>query len=237
MKKLFGLSALVSPRVALGVGAVTLVALLGGTGCGLSYSLTGIYVEPTDACLYPGSTAQFTAYGTFTEGGHSMVTRNISSQVTWTTSLSDLATVNTSGLATAGTSYVGNTPVTATTEGEFGILVSSANLVVSTSCTTSTSIAKPAFHIVPASVTLNQAGDTERPLAIAESQTGGAQTDMTRNVAWTSSNPQVATVDRTGLITGVGSGDATITAAGKTPNGETISATQTVHSGASNRGQ
>ncbi len=234
MKKLFGLSALVSPRVVLGVGLVTLTSLLGGTGCGLSYTLTGLYVQPTSACLYPGSTAQFNAFGSYTEGGHTAETKEITSQVTWSASLSDVATVNNAGLATAGTSYVGNTPVTASAEGEFGILMSSANLVVSTSCTASTSIAKPfTLHIIPETQTMT-VGDKERPLAIAFSNNGGKSTDLTGAVTWTSSDSRVATVDRAGLITGVGAGDATITATGKSPDGEVISATQTVHFGANN---
>lgn len=228
MKKLFGLSALVSPRVASGVGLILLTSVLGGTGCGLSYSLTGIYVEPTQACLYPGTTSQFTAYGTYTEGGHAMRVQDVSSQVTWSTSLSDVATVNTSGLATAGSGYVGNTPVTATAQGEFGILTSSANLVVSLSCTTSSSLRKSfSLNIVPAKQNLT-VGQTLEPLAVA-SYEGGRTADFSGQVNWSSNNSKVATVSPHGVITGVGAGDATITATGKTPEGEVIAATEAVH--------
>jgi hypothetical protein len=229
MKK-FGPSALVSPRVLLGVGLVTATALFGGTGCGLSYSLTGLYVEPTGACLYPGSTAQFSAYGTYTEGNHTSKTEEITDQVSWSTSLADVATVNTTGLATAGSSYVGNTPVTATAHGEFGILISSANLQVATNCVTTTTAIARAFslHIVPGNQTLT-VGHSLQPLAIATYGAGERNADLSRQSVWVSSNTKVATVDTAGVITATGPGDAVITAQTKAPDGEVVSATQTIH--------
>jgi len=232
MTKKYGLSALVSPRVATGVGLILLTSLLGGTGCGLSYSLTGIYVEPTSACLYPGSTAQFTAYGTYTEGGHAVKVQDVSSQVTWATSLSDVATVNTSGMATAGSAFVGNTPLTATAHGEFGILTSSANVVVSTSCSTSSSYRPAALHLIPASQNLT-VGQTLEPVAVATDENGRVM-GLSGRTSWSSSDSKVAAVDGHGVITAVGAGDATITATGKTANGEVVSATQTVHLTANN---
>jgi uncharacterized protein YjdB len=229
MKKKLGLSALVSPRVLLGVGLVSVTALFGGTGCGLSYSLTGIYVQPTTACVYPGTTAQFTAYGTYTEGNHSMRVENVSSQVSWTSDLPDLATVSASGLAQSTGNYVGNTSITATTNGEFGVLDASGNLVVSTSCTTSS--VRRALNIVPGNQSL-EIGQTFAPLAIATLDNKGTTSDFTRQVTWQSSNPNVATVDAKGVITAVSAGDAVITAQGRTASGEFLSATQTIHTSA-----
>lgn len=239
MKKLFELSALVSPRVASGLGLVLLTSVLGGTGCGLSYSLTGLYVEPTTAdgtCLYPGSSAQYHAYGTYTEGGHALVTKDLSSTVSWSATVPDLAAVSTAGLVTADSTdplYVGTTGIEATTQGEFGNLTAGSSLQVSTSCSTSSSLAKPfSLHVIPGNQAL-PVGDTERPLAIAFGS-GGSANDLSGKLTWESSDANVAKVDRTGLITAVGPGDATITATGKAPNGETISATQTVHFTANN---
>lgn len=233
MTKLYGLSALVSPRVASGVGLIALTSLLGGTGCGLSYSLTGLYVEPATGltCLYPGTTAQYHAYGTYSEGGHTTETKDLTNTVAWTVTIPDLASMNASGLATAGSDFVGPTSIVATAEGEFGQLNAVSSLQVSTTCSTSSSV-KPSLRIIPGSQTL-AAGDKERPMAIAFSN-GGAATDMTGKVTWESSDVHVATIDRTGLIAAVGAGDATITATGKTANGEAIAATQTVHFTANN---
>jgi len=230
MKKLDGFSALVSPRVLLGVGLVLATSLFGGTGCGLSYSLTGIYLEPTtgSTCIPQGATAQFTAYGTYTEGSHAVRIEDISDQVKWSVPLPELASISASGLATAADNYVGTTPIVANTTGEFGVLSSSSNLQVSNSCV-ATSIAKHfSLHIVPENHSLT-VGQTLQPLAVGTYGPSGATTIASRRVTWQSSDVKVATVDSTGLITAVGPGDATITAQTRTADGEIATATQTVH--------
>jgi uncharacterized protein YjdB len=230
MKKLYVFSALVSPRVLLGVGLVLATSLFGGTGCGLSYSLTGIYLEPTtgSTCIPQGATAQFTAYGTYTEGNHSMRIEDISDQVQWTVPLPQLASVNASGLATAAMNFIGTTPIVATTTGEFGVLTSSSSLQVSESCV-ATSIAKHfSLHIIPENQSLT-VGQTLQPLAIGTYDLNGTTTNLSRQVAWQSSDVKVATVDSTGLITAVGTGDATITAQTRASDGEIATATETVH--------
>jgi trimeric autotransporter adhesin len=229
-------SALVSPRVLLGVGLVALTSLFGGIGCG-SYSLTSLYVEPASnlTCLYPGSTAQYHAYGVYTEGGHSSKIEDITSQVAWAVTISDLGNINTSGLATAANDgYVGLTSITATTQGEFGNLTADSTLQVSTSCSTPSSALKPfSLSMVPAvSQTFTAAGQTARFLAVAtynHGQDGQTTTDISRQATWQSSNLKVATVDATGLITAVGPGDATISVSSRAANGTLVTATQSVH--------
>lgn len=132
MKKLFGLSALVSPRVLAGVGLVALTSLFGGTGCGLSYSLTSLYIEPTigHTCLTGGLTAQYHAYGVYTEVNHSNRIEDLSSQVAWSVSIPSMASVTSTGMVTAGTTVIGTTPILATTRGEFGNLTASSDLQV-----------------------------------------------------------------------------------------------------------
>jgi len=221
---------LVSPRVLLGVGLVLATSLFGGTGCGLSYSLTGLYLEPTtgSTCIPQGATAQFKAYGTYTEGGHAVRITDISDQVQWTVPLPDLASISASGLATAAMNFIGTTPIVATTTGEFGLLTSSSNLQVSESCV-ATSIAKHfSLHIVPENQSLT-VGQTLQPLAIGTYGLNGSTTNLSRQVTWQSSDAKVATVDSSGLITAVGPGDATITAQTRASDGEIATATQTVH--------
>jgi uncharacterized protein YjdB len=230
MKKKFGLSALVSPRVLLGVGLVGVTTLFGGTGCGLSYSLTGLYVEPATGltCIPNGVQAQFHAYGTYSEGNHAIKTEDLSDQVSWSLGIPAMATISASGLLTAGYSLIGTSPVIATTPGEFGNLTADSSIQVSSSCVTGSVVKSFGLNIVPRNQNLI-VGQTFEPLAIATFGNNGTTSDLTRQVAWQSSNPDVATVNAKGVITAVGAGDAVITAQGRTSSGEALSATQTIH--------
>src|SRR6266446_7351652 len=69
------------------------------------------------------------------------------------------------------------------------------------------------LSILPKAVELN--GPEARHQLLAEASVDGHQEDWTRAAAWTSSNPKVATVDQTGLVTPVADGAVTITAKAK----------------------
>ena len=71
------------------------------------------------------------------------------------------------------------------------------------------SLAAP-LAILPPHIELN--GPEARHQLLAESTTDGRQQDVTRTVKWTSSNPAVATVDVTGLVTPISDGTTTISA-------------------------
>jgi len=224
-------SALVSPRVLLGVGLVTAFSLFGGTGC-ISRSLTGLYIEPTTGltCVVPGVVAQFKAYGTFTEGGHATETKDLTDSVTWFTTIPAVATVNSSGMVTGVAS--GTTAILANTDGEFGTLQATSNIVVNAQgCTTTTSIARPfSLSIVPGgNQTLTAGGQTTQLLAIASYNQAQRTTDISRQVTWQSSDPQVAAVNAAGVVTAVGPGDATITASAKAADGTVVTATRSFH--------
>ncbi|MGD0368273.1 MAG: Ig-like domain-containing protein [Acidobacteriaceae bacterium] len=228
----FGPSALVSPRVLLGVGLVLSLSLFGGTGCSLSYSLTGLTVEPAtgDTCLIPGVSAQFKAYGTYTEGGHTSETRDITDQVTWSATIPAVATVNSSGLVTGAGD--GTTSILAETAAEFGTVTAVSNVVVeSPGCTGfSPAIAKPfSLSIIPGNQNLTAVGQSARLLAIATYGAGERTADLSRQATWESSDAKVATIDASGLLVAVGPGDAVITATAKAASGEVVSARQTVH--------
>jgi uncharacterized protein YjdB len=230
MKKLSVLSAFAYPCGILGTALLASTCLLGTTGCGafgMTYSLTGLTVLPkaNSTCVPPGSVAQFKAYGTYTEGGHMSKVEDISSQVSWTVPLPELAKVDTSGLATAATNYVGTTAIVASIKGEFGILTSASSLQVSTSCSTSNLAVRHGFMVVPARQNL-AVGEGLTPLAIVPDIAGGHGADWSRQAAWTSSDPKVAVVDAHGLIRAVGPGDATVTAVAR---GGAGSATTAIH--------
>src|SRR5262245_53473084 len=69
------------------------------------------------------------------------------------------------------------------------------------------------LSILPNAADLN--GPESRHQLLAQAAVDGHQEDWTRAAAWTSSNPKVATVDQTGLVTPVTDGTATITAKAK----------------------
>src|SRR5437868_5410441 len=70
--------------------------------------------------------------------------------------------------------------------------------------------AAPPLVVLPPSVELSGAADTHQLLA--EAAVDEHQEDWTRAAKWTSSNPAVARVDQTGLVTPVADGAAAITA-------------------------
>src|SRR5260370_3845406 len=71
-------------------------------------------------------------------------------------------------------------------------------------------LASADLSILPKSVELT--GPEARHQLLAEAAVDGHQEDWTRAAAWSSSNPKVATVDQTGLVTPVSDGTVTITA-------------------------
>jgi hypothetical protein len=82
--------------------------------CGHPTQLTSMTISPTSAGVIGfGNTAptQFIVTGTFI---HPKETRDISSEVTWTSSTPVVATVNSSGLVTPTGNYCGGTVITAT---------------------------------------------------------------------------------------------------------------------------
>ncbi len=228
----FASSSFVARTVSAALGLFLLSSLTLPTGCGafgLTYSLTGLTIEPAygDTCVYPGATAQYHAYGTYTEGGHASETKDLTDTVAWSVTFPTFASINSSGLLTAGTSALGTSNVVATTEGEFGLLHATSNIQIASPCG-STSSMVPALNVVPAVSTLKTVGDIERPLVIATRTAEPRATDVTARVTWASDNPAVATVDSTGRIAAVGPGKATITATQKLSDGSTITATQAV---------
>jgi hypothetical protein len=235
MRKLSRSSALFSRRVIAGVGLLAVSSFCGGIGCGamgLTYSLTGVYIQPEVnlTCVSPGAQAQFKAYGSYTEGGHPSKIEDISNQVSWSASLPELASIDSTGLATAANNFVGLTSIIATTKGEFGDLTANSSLQVSATCvSTGTAVVPSKLHIVPGNQDL-RVGESLEPLAVSTA-TGVPTTVLSRSVSWTSSDDGVAGVDANGVIQAIGPGEATITAMTRLGGHEAVFATETVHVG------
>ena len=157
-------------------------------------TLQSIAITPVSPSISKGGTQQFTATGTYSD----TTTANITSQVTWASGTTTVATITTAGLATGvGT---GTSNITASLTG-----VTSAADVLTVTAATLQSIA-----ITPASPSIAK-GTTQQFIATGTySDTSTA--NITSQVTWNSGTSTVATITTAGLATGVGTGTSNITA-------------------------
>lgn len=91
---------------------------LSSMGCGHPTQLTGMSISPSSVTFtnaVPGMTTQLTAYGTFI---HPAETRDISNGVTWSSSTTDIATVDNTGKVTTVGAACGVTIITATAKAD-----------------------------------------------------------------------------------------------------------------------
>lgn len=132
--------------------------------------------------------------------------------VTWTTSDAAVATVSSSGVVTGVAP--GTATITATSEGKSG------------TATVTVALAPVATVTVQPSTATIASGSMTTLSATVTDQNGSVLTD--RVVTWSSSDPSVATVSSSGVVTGLLVGTATITASS---GGKSGSATVTVTAG------
>jgi uncharacterized protein YjdB len=194
---------------------------LGSTliGCANPSGLDSITISPATQGLSVGQTAQFTAIGTFGNANHSS-TGPVASGVTWVSSAPAIATVSSTGLATAV--GAGTTTITATAAAFSGSATSTATLTVTGSSGGTAGGTITSIAIIPNSQSVSQPGETTQFLAIG-STSSGATVNLSNQVAWSSSSIQIATVaPTTGLATAVGQGSDTITAIYTNPSGGSV---------------
>ena len=98
-------------------------ALVGCSNSGLDF----VQVTPGTQSVPVGQTAQFTAVGTYGNANHASK-KDITSTVTWSSSAPGVATVSSTGLATAV--GAGSVTITATAQAYNGPSSSSASMVV-----------------------------------------------------------------------------------------------------------
>ncbi len=156
-------------------------------------TLSSLAISPTTAQIAKGTTQQFTATGTYTDGS----TRDLSSQVTWTSSNGTVASINASGLAT-GTA-VGSAQITAA----FG------SQTASTSSFQVTPATLVSIAFTPANPSL--AAGTSTQISVIGTFSDGTTQDLTSSAAFSSSSTSVATISSTGMLAGVAPGTSTIT--------------------------
>jgi len=169
--------------------------------------IVALTISPLNTVIMPAATQQYTATATFGNN----TTGDATSMVTWSSSATNIATIDSgTGLATAG-STLGTTTISA----KSGSVIANTGLTVSNQTVISLSVS-------PNTVSLT-AGSSQQLTATATLSNNGTQ-NVTGSATWSSSNTSVATVTG-GLVTAVASGSATITA---TYGGQTGSASVTV---------
>ena len=112
-----------NPGLATGLatGSTTITAAVNGVSGTASLSvsnaaLTSIFVSPATSTITVGGSAQFSAYGNFSDGS----TQNITATATWSSSNNAVATVESTGQASPGQASgleAGSATVTATSQG------------------------------------------------------------------------------------------------------------------------
>jgi uncharacterized protein YjdB len=194
---------------------ITVTASAGGVAGGSIVSLA--VVPGAQSVAAPAQTTQFLAIGTTSSGA----TVNLSNQVAWSSSSTQIATINaTSGLATA----VGQGAATISAlydNSSGGTVVGTATFTV----VGGTTEKYTAVTITPASQALSASGQTSQLIALGTSGSTGLLTNVTNSsqIVWSSSIPSIATVSSTGLITGLAAGNSTITALLTNPDGSVVS--------------
>ena len=183
----------------------SLVILIAGMGCqGMgnsttppSKTLTAVSVSPATASVSMGSTQQFTATAKYSDGS----TANVSSTASWAVGSSAIAAISSSGLVTGKAS--GSTSVTASLSGMTG----TASLEVQTVTVTKT---LKSIAVTPSTVSLAP-GATQQFTATA-TYSDGSTANISTSATWISASPSIATINSSGLATGVAGGSTTVSA-------------------------
>src|SRR5882672_2445637 len=160
--------------------------------------VASVTVSPASASVPEGQTVQLTATPK-SANGNPLTGRTI----TWSSSNTSVATVSSSGLASGV--VAGSATITATSEGQSG-----------SSAITVTNVSVASVTVSPATASV-VAGQTVQLTATPKDANGTPLTG--RVVTWSSSNTSVATVNASGLVSGVVAGSATITATSEGQSG------------------
>jgi uncharacterized protein YjdB len=207
--------------------SLTVTGGSGGTGPPSSIAI----IPSTQLVTTVGDTAQFEAIETTATGA----TVDVTNSATWGSSSPSIATIGTTGLATAVS--LGTVTITANYTSGGNTLTNTATFTVGSGApgTGGSTEEFTAVTIVPGSQSVSASGQTGQFIALATLGSNGLEEDVTNSpqLTWLSSIPSVATVTTglasgDGLATGVSLGTSTITAELKNPDGSLVSNFSTV---------
>jgi len=156
-------------------------------------ALSSITVMPAAFSIASGQSKQLSALATYSDG----TTQDVTSQATWNSSTA-AATVDSTGLVSGASA--GTSTITATLSSKSG-----------TSLATVSAALLQTIGVSPLTASI-ATGQTQQFIANGLFS-DGSQTDISNSVTWASNATNFATVDQTGLSTGVSAGAATVSAA------------------------
>ncbi|HEY0263672.1 MAG TPA: Ig-like domain-containing protein [Granulicella sp.] len=157
-------------------------------------TLVSVAITPSTPSFAAGTTQQFTATGTYSDG----TTQDLTPDVVWSSSDPTVTTINQNGLAESGNP--GTAQISATIN---GVTATSGSVSVTPATLVSFSISPTTASVV--------AGTTQQFTATGTYSDGTTQ-DITDLVTWASSNGSVASVTAAGLATGISDGSGQISA-------------------------
>ena len=201
--------------------SLSLLALCISVGlveCNQPPSLNLIQVIPSASALTFGGTVQFKAIGSYQNGTHPVINRDVTSLVTWASSNTNVSTITAGGLANAVST--GSTTITASLDA----MVGTASVSVSTEPPHDLS----SITVIPGSQSVTSIGEPSQFIAIGTYTTAPVTVDITSTVSWQSSDVKVSTINSAGLALANGLGMTTITAIGISNTGDSIAATATL---------
>ena len=207
-------------RVRSSLGALLLVGAMAPlTSCSNDPSLTSIAVTPNavTTSMTNGLRVDFTAIGSYTHPGHTAVTKDLTDQVTWSSSFPQFVTVNSSGIATVTGYGYGLGQIMAAAPGFHGDIVGTASFTIQNPNAQSGSVRS--LSLVPSKESESGSSVQFKALGITDE---GKTVELPSQPQWTSTDNMVATIDKAaGLLTKAGPGRTTITAVYTNPDGTT----------------
>ena len=191
-----------------GIGSTTITATSGGISGQANLNITSavlssISVTAPSGSLALGTTEQFTATGTFTDG----TTQDISASVAWISSVPSVATIGLTGIAT---------PIA---QGVTSISASSGAVQSNSKSLTVLPAALQFIAVSPVGSSI-AAGLTQQFTATGTYSDGSTQ-DITATVTWQSDTSTVARISASGVATAASVGAANISATSGSISGST----------------
>ncbi len=157
-------------------------------------TLVSISVTPAHPSIAQGTARQFTATGTYSDNS----TQDLTGSVMWTSTNTNVATINGTGLASAAAT------------GSTTIAAASGSISGSTTLTVTVPGTLVSISVAPANVSIGQGGT--QPFTATGTYSDNSTQDLTSSVTWSSTNSSVATINSAGLASGGGAGSASISA-------------------------